>query len=114
MYWAVWRTGGTSDSVFHVVADELVIPIKGDVDFDIVANGFEALAGAMTGASFDEDQDAQMASLTLESGATITVMNAESELIVTVADSDGFLDLVRQSATTLRQFDQHEVAGHLW
>lgn len=103
---------GDFDSIFPVEPDELVIPIEGDLDFDFVANSLEALKETIN-ASFSEDEDAGRVSISIENGTTFTILLEEHEVIVTMAQQQGCLSLLRNSALAFASLGSREVAAIL-
>jgi len=102
---------GNFDAIFPERPDAFVIPIGGgDLDFDEIADGLEALEKAC-GGEFDEDEDNGMASITLEDGTRLTIFINESELVVTKPGQRGILSLLRHSAQVLTQLGRKEATA---
>ncbi|MDD2856082.1 MAG: caspase family protein [Desulfuromonadaceae bacterium] len=97
------------DCIFPVEPNELVIPIEGELDFDFVADGLEALEKSIN-AKFSEDEDAGRASIRLEDGTTLTFLLEKNELIVTTSKQQGCLALLQHSAQTFASLGRREVA----
>jgi len=100
------------DTIFPVRPNTFVIPIEGDLDFDEIADGLEALEDA-TGGTFHEDQDNELASITLQDGMKLTIMVRESELVITKAGERGILSLLSHSVKILAQLGRNEAAYFL-
>ena len=82
------------DDIFPVKPDEFVIPIRGKLDFDYIADQFEGLSEQI-GGKFDEDEDCGLISITSKKGIQFVVNLQSNEFIIKNNRTSGCLELFK-------------------
>ncbi|TYT74389.1 caspase family protein [Desulfobotulus mexicanus] len=81
------------DDIFPVKPDEFVIPIRGEMEFDYIADQFEDLSEQIDG-TFEEDEDSGLISLTSNEGTQFVVNLELNEFIIIPNNGSGCLQLL--------------------
>lgn len=100
------------DSIFPVSPDELVIPIKGVLDFDEIANRLESMEDAIEG-TFSENEDRGQASFRLTDGTEVVVSVNDMEFVIIPHKKQGSLAILEHCAKTLTLLGRENVAARL-
>lgn len=81
------------DDIFPVKPDQFVIPIRGELDFDYIADQFEDLSERIDG-TFEEDEDSGLISMTSEEGTQFVVNLELNEFIIIPHRESGCIKLL--------------------